>query len=171
MCRALGFEKCCRDCRRTSKTKVNTTTMQLNPYLSFNGQCEAAFKFYERCLGGKIEYIMPYESRPAEYPVPAEWRQKILHATLSVGDQVLMGADVPPDRYQKPQGFSLTLGLKDPAEAERIFEALAEEGTVEMALQETFWAVRFAVLVDRFGIPGTINCERPGCADAASDQG
>ena len=134
--------------------------MQLNPYLSFNGQCEAAFKFYERCLGGKIECMMTYESRPGEYPVPPEWDKKILHATLKVGEQALMGADVPAGRYQKTQGFSLTLGLKDQAEAERIFKELAEEGTVEMALQETFWAVRFGVLVDRFGIPWTINCER-----------
>ena len=141
---------------------MNTTTIQLNPYLSFNGQCEAAFKFYERCLGGKIEFIMPYESRPAdEYPVPAGWGKRILHATLRVGDQVLQGADAPPDRYQKPQGFSLKLGLKDSAEAERIFKALAEEGTVEMELQETFWAFRFGVLTDRFGIPWAINCERP----------
>jgi len=141
---------------------VKTTAMQLNPYLSFNGQCEAAFKFYEQCLGGRIECLMPYESRPAdEYPVPADWRKKILHATLRVGDQVLMGADAPPDRYQKPQGFSVTLGLKDQAEAERIFNALAEKGAVEMPLQETFWAVRFGVLTDRFGIPWTINCERP----------
>ena len=150
---------------------MNKTTLQLNPYLSFNGQCEAAFKFYERLLGGKIECIMPYESRPTDYPVPAEWRKNILHVTLRVGDQVLMGADVPPDRYKKPQGFSITLGLKDPAEAERIFQALTEIGTVEMALQETFWAVRFGVLVDRFGIPWTVNCERPACLDAASDQG
>ena len=136
--------------------------MQLNPYLSFNGDCEAAFKLYERCLGGKIECMMRSESRPAsEFPVPAGWGKKILHATLTVGDQVLMGADTPPDRYQKPQGFSVTLGLKDPAEAERIFAALAEKGTVEMALQETFWGGRFGVLVDRFGIPWTINCERP----------
>ena len=134
--------------------------MQLNPYLSFNGQCEAAFKFYEQCFGGKIQYMMTYESKQAEYPVPSEWLQKILHATLAVGDQLLLGADVPPDRYQKPQGFRLNIGLKDEAAAERIFNALAEKGTVEMALQETFWAVRFGVLVDRFGIPWTVNCER-----------
>ena len=103
---------------------------------------------------------MTYESKPAEYPVPPEWNKRILHATLRVGDQVLMGADAPPDRYQKPQGFSMTLGLNDQAEAERIFKALAEKGTVEMAFQETFWAVRFGVLVDRFGISWTINCER-----------
>ena len=135
--------------------------MQLIPYLGFDGQCEAAFKLYERCLGGKIECMMTYDSKPAEYPVPPEWNKRILHATLRVGDQVLMGADAPPDRYQKPQGFSLTLGLNDQAEAERIFKALAEQGTVEMLLQETFWAVRFGVLVDRFGIPWTVNCERP----------
>jgi PhnB protein len=82
--------------------------------------------------------------------------KKILHATLRVGDQILQGADTPPDRYQKPQGFSLTLGLKDQAEAERIFKALSEEGTVEMTLQETFWALRFGVLVDRFGIRGRL---------------
>ena len=79
--------------------------MQLNPYLSFDGQCETAFKFYEQCFGGKIEYMTTYESKSAEYPVPPEWREKILHATLAVGDQALLGADAPPDRYQKPQGF------------------------------------------------------------------
>lgn len=144
----------------------NTTPMQIEPYLSFDGQCEAAFKFYERCLGGKLEYMMTYDSKPAEYPVPAEWGKKILHATLKVGDQVLMGADAPPGGYQKPQGFSLTLGLKDQAAAERIFKALAEEGTVGMPLQETFWALRFGAVIDRFGIPWTINCERPASAEA-----
>jgi PhnB protein len=147
--------------------------MQLNPYLSFNGECEAAFKHYERCLGGKIQCMMTYESRPGDYSVPPEWQNKILHATLVVGDQVLMGADAPPDRYQKPQGFSVTLGLKDPAEAERIFKALAEKGTVEMTLQETFWAVRFGVLVDRFdrfGIPWTINCEGSATPQAIKEK-
>ena len=102
-----------------------------------------------------------YQNRPEDYSVPAEWREKILHATLKVGDQILMGADALPDRYQKPQGFSLTLGLKDEVEAERIFKALAENGTIEMPLQETFWAVRFGVLIDQFGITWSINCERP----------
>lgn len=141
---------------------MNPTKMRLNPYLSFNGHCESAFKFYEQCLGGKIEFIMPYESRPAgEYPVPTGWGKKILHATLRVGDQVLQGADAPPDRYQRPQGFSVTLALDDEVEAERIFQALAEGGTVEMPLQETFWALRFGVLVDRFGTPWVVNCGRP----------
>ena len=132
--------------------------MQLSPHLNFNGSCEAAFKFYEECLGAKITFMMTYEGSPVADPVPVESRNKILHATLNVGDEVLTGADAPPEHYQKPQGFSVTLGIKDPADAERIFHALCENGTVEMALQETFWALRFGMLVDRFGIPWMINC-------------
>lgn len=135
--------------------------MQLNPYLTFNGQCEAAFKFYEQCLGGKIEAMITHAGTPAEEHVPTEWRNKILHARLIVGDEVLMGSDAPPERYEEPKGFSVTLGIADPADAERIFHALAENGTVRMPIQETFWAVRFGMLVDRFGIPWMVNCERP----------
>lgn len=102
--------------------------------------------------------MMPYEGTPVADQVPAAWRNKILHATLTVGDNVLTGADVLPDRYQKPEGFSVTIGLKDPAEGERIFHGLAENGTVQMPLQQTFWAARFGMLVDQFGIPWMINC-------------
>ena len=135
--------------------------MQLNPYLNFNGQCEAAFKFYERCLGGKIEFMLTHGDSPMAQQVPAEWRNKVMHARLVVGDKILMGSDAPPDRYEAPKGFSVSLGIDQPAEAERIFKALAENGTVQMPLQETFWALRFGVLVDRFGIPWMVNCERP----------
>ena len=134
--------------------------MQLNPYLLFNGQCEAAFRFYERCLGGKIVAMMPHAGTPAEGQVPPEWRDKIIHARLVVGDQVLMGSDAPPDHFEKPQGFSVTLGIDNPVEAERVFNALAENGTVRMPIQQTFWAERFGMLVDRFGIPWMINCEK-----------
>ncbi len=132
--------------------------MQLNPYLTFNGQCEAAFKFYEKCLGAKITFMMPHEDTPVANDVPSDWRKKILHASLQVGDRLLQGADCPPDHYQKPAGFSVKLDPNDAAEAERVFSALAENGTVQMPLQETFWAVRFGMLVDQFGIPWMINC-------------
>jgi PhnB protein len=132
--------------------------MQLNPHLHFDGECEAAFKFYEKCLGGKITLMMHHEGTPIADQVPAAWRNKILHATLAVGDKLLTGADVPPEHYQKPQGFSVMLGITDTAEAERIFPTLAENGTVQIPLQETFWAARFGMLVDRFGIPWIINC-------------
>ena len=132
--------------------------MQLSPHLSFNGNCEAAFKFYEKSLGAKITFMMPYEGSPAADQVPAAWRNKILHTTLTVGDYVLSGADVPPEHYQKPQGISVTLGIQDPARAERVFHALTENATIQMPLQETFWAIRFGMLIDQFGIPWMINC-------------
>lgn len=132
--------------------------MQLNPYLSFNGQCEAAFKFYEQCLGGKIEAMITHGGSPMEGQVPSEWHNKILHASLSVGDSVLMGSDAPPERYEQPTGFSVSLGIDDAADAERIFHALAENGKVTMPIQQTFWADRFGMLVDRYGTPWMINC-------------
>lgn len=134
--------------------------MQLNPYLNFNGQCEIAFRFYEQCLAGKIEATMTYGESPMAEQTPPQWRNKIMHASLIVGDKVLMGADSPPERYEEPKGLSVLLGIDDPVEAERVFHALAEDGTVQMPIQETFWAARFGMLVDRFGIPWMINCDR-----------
>ncbi|HMD15621.1 MAG TPA: hypothetical protein VKH18_03060 [Terriglobales bacterium] len=84
--------------------------MQVNPYLFFSGQCEAAFKFYEKLLGGKIEVMITHEGTPAADHVPAEWRSKIMHARLVLGDQILMGSDAPPDRQQKPQRSSRRAG-------------------------------------------------------------
>jgi len=136
--------------------------MQLNPYLLFNGQCEAAFKFYEKILGGKIEAMIPHEGTPAAEHVPPEWLKKILHARLVVGDTVLMASDAPPDRYAAMKGFSVSLVIDDPAEAERVFHALAENGTVDMPIQQTFWALRFGMLVDQFGTPWMVNCAQAG---------
>jgi PhnB protein len=134
--------------------------MQLNPYLTFNGRCEEAFRYYERVLKGKMLMMMPHEGTPAETHVPPEWRKKIIHARLQVGDKLLMGSDSPPDRYEPMKGCSVTLGVDTPAEAERVFAALADNGTVRMGLQETFWAHRFGTLVDQFGTPWMINCEK-----------
>ena len=134
--------------------------MQLISYLLFNGQCEAAFKFYEQSLGGKIEAMIPHEGTLAAEYVPAEWRSKIMHACRVVDDQDLMGCDAPPDHFQKPRGFSVSIQIKKPAEAERIFGTLAEEGRLTMPIQETFWAERFGMVVDRFGIPRMVNGEK-----------
>jgi PhnB protein len=134
--------------------------MQLDPYLFFSGQCEAAFKFYEQCLGGKIEAMITHAGTPAEEHVPVGWRNKILHARFTVGDQVLMGSDAPPEHYEEPKGFSVSLQINDPAEAERIFHGLAENGKVKLPIQKTFWSARFGMLVDRFGVPWMVNCEQ-----------
>lgn len=133
--------------------------MQVNPYLMFNGNCEAAFTYYAKVLGGKIEMMMPHEGSPAAPHVPAEWQKKIMHAKLVVGDFVLMGSDAPP-AYQEPmKGFSVSLGIETAAEAERIFKALADNGTVRMPLEKTFWAERFGMVTDQFGTPWMVNCE------------
>jgi len=133
--------------------------MKLSPYLSFNDECEVAFKFYEQCLDGKIDAMMTYGNSPMAEQTPPEKLDKIMHASLTVGDTVLMGSDAPPNYFEKPQGFSVSLVLTDPDEAERVFNALAENGTVQMPIQETFWAARFGMLVDRFGTPWMINCD------------
>lgn len=131
----------------------------MNPYLLFNGDCESAMKFYEKSIGGKVEAMFTHEGTPMEKMVPADWRKKVMHARLKVGDKVLMASDCPPDRYVKPQGFSVNLDCKSPAEAEKVFNALAENGSVQMPLQQTFWAARFGMVTDRFGTPWMINCE------------
>ena len=135
--------------------------MQLYPNLTFDGQCEAAFKFYEECFHGKTIFMMTYENTPMDFQAPPDWRKKISHATFALGAFMLSGSDALPGQYQKPQGFALQFNLNDPVEAERIFKTLAESGAVQMPLEETFWALRFGQLVDQFGIPWVINCENP----------
>jgi PhnB protein len=134
--------------------------MQLNPYLSFDGNCDEAFKFYEKALGGKILFKMIYGESPMAKDMPKESLDKIMHARLEFSGNILMGSDTPCE-YKKPQGFHVTLGVDTPAEAERLFKALSEKGTVGMPIQETFWAQRFGMLVDQFGTPWMINCEKP----------
>jgi PhnB protein len=134
--------------------------MQLNPHLTFNGDCEAAFKFYQQCLGGNLQTMMTWGDSPMADQVPAALRDKIIHATLVVGESALMGGDSPSERYEKPAGISITIQINDPSDAERIFSQLSEGGTVTMPIQQTFWTVRFGMLVDRFGIPWMVNCQQ-----------
>ncbi len=136
--------------------------MQVNPYLSFKGDCEAAFKFYERCLGAEIGALFRYGGTPMAGDVPADWSEKIMHGNVALGGRPFNGGDVAPDKYEAPRGFSLSIQLSDPAEADRIFGELSNGGNVMMPLEKTFWAERFGVVVDRFGIPWLINCEAPG---------
>ena len=133
--------------------------MQLNPYVNFNGQCEAAFKFYAQVLGGKVNFMMTWGQMPGADQFPAEMHKLIMHSTLALGDDVLMGADSPPDRYEQPKGMNVSIHVKDKAEGERIFNALAENGNVTMPFQQTFWSPGFGMCVDQFGIPWMVNCE------------
>ena len=133
--------------------------MLIHPYLSFKGDCETAFALYERCFGGKIGSMFRYAGSPMSGQVPAGWQDKVMHGSVTFGEQVLMGGDVAPEQYEQPKGFSLSIATNDVGEAERIFRELAEHGRVTVPLAQTFWAARFGMVVDRFGIPWMINCE------------
>jgi PhnB protein len=133
--------------------------MKASIIVSFKGDCEAAFKFYEQHLGGQPGGVFRYAGSPMADSVPEEWGDKIMHGSIVVGDLLLMGNDVLMKQYEEPKGFSLSLQISDTAEAERIYNALAPDGTVLMPLEKTFWASLFGSVVDRFGIPWLINCE------------
>lgn len=135
--------------------------MDTNIYLHFDGNCEEAFKFYEKVLGAKIQTLFRFEGSPAASEVPAEMGNKVLHGRITIGDKTIMGSDAPPGRYSKPRGFSINIDSKDVAEAERVFKALGEGGQVHMPIAEAFWAKRFGMLVNKFEIPWMVNVEKP----------
>ena len=135
--------------------------MKLNPYLLFAGDCEAALKFYEQALGATTLTLMRYDGAPGRDQMPSEMKSKVLHARFAVGDAVVMASDCPPDRYAKPQGQALALNTDKPAEADRLFRSLAEGGTVSMQIDKTFFAERFGMVTDKFGVPWMVSCEKP----------
>ena len=122
--------------------------MRLDAYVNYGGTCEAAFRFYEQQLGGKITVLLTHEQQPNPQ-VPENWKKKILHARLEVGDAVLLGADIPGAEAMRSAYVTLT--ADDVQEAERLYKLLADQGQVFMKMEETFFASRFAMLRDRFG--------------------
>jgi PhnB protein len=136
--------------------------MQINPYLFYDSNCEAAFKYYEKVLGGKIEMMLRNEEAPEPMPGPSGREKKIMHARISIDGEVLMASDAPPDHFNKPQGFAVSLTVDDPAEAERKFKALAEGGSTNMPFGKTFFSKGFGMCIDQFGIPWMVNCPAEG---------
>ncbi|MDI3357260.1 VOC family protein [Pseudomonas sp. UYIF39] len=135
--------------------------MKINPYLIFNGDCKAAFTFYAQSLRGQIEVMMTFGESPAREHLPTDYHNLIIHTRLLVGDQAIMGSDATPDRpTDEMSGCSVSLNVDSIAEAERVFSALSDGGKVEMPLETTFWAARFGMLVDRFGVSWMVNCEK-----------
>ena len=132
--------------------------MQVNPYLFFNGNCEAALNFYRKVLNAEIEAMLPYENGEEGMPIPPGWEKKIMHAKITVHGEVIMASDGYPGHFEKPQGFSVALQVEEPVEAERRFKALAEGGSITMSFGKTFFSKGFGMCVDQFGIPWMVNC-------------
>lgn len=140
--------------------------MQLSSYLHFNGTCEEAFTLYHKVLGGEIAMMFKYEGSPAASMVPAEWKDKVLHVTLRIGDKQLLGSDSPPEYFKQPQGMAVCISVDSPAEVDRIFNAFAEGGQVGMPVEKTFFAESFGMVTDRYGIPWMIICPASGMGGA-----
>jgi len=135
--------------------------MKINPYLMFDGTCAEAFRFYERCLKGRIEMMMTYGEAPPGNEMPGADNSRIMHASLEVGGQRIMASDCPPGRFEAMKGLWVSLNVDSIGEAERVFKELTDKGAVVMPIAETFWAARFGMAVDRFGTPWMVNCEKP----------
>lgn len=135
--------------------------MKLLTYLNFGGNCEQAFRFYEQHLGGKITMMMTHGQQPNPSEVSPDWKNAILHARISIGETELLGADIPPDRFQPIRSVYLSLIVSSIDEAERIYALLSDGGQIFMPIEETFFAFRFAMLRDKFGTSWMILHERP----------
>jgi PhnB protein len=132
--------------------------MKLYTQLNFGGNCEEAFRFYEKHLGGKITMIMNQSEAP---DAPAGAGKAIIHARMNIGDTVLIGNDVPQSVFQKMRSAYMYLSVDSVKEAERVHKLLAEGGEIFMPMEETFYATRFSMLRDRFGVSWTVILERP----------
>jgi len=149
---------------RNSTTDGKEHEMKLSTYLTYDGNAREAFTFYQQVLGGNLE-LMTFAQAPEAEQFPAEYHERIMHACLDLGESTLMASDTLPGEtcgggpYEGIKGCSISLHPSSVAEAERLFAALGEGGTVIMPLEKTFWAERFGMLTDRFGLSWMVNCE------------
>jgi PhnB protein len=136
-------------------------TMEIQPYLLFNGNAEEAVRFYERALGAKLDMLMRFREAPDPPPpgmIPENWGDKVMHASFHVGGSTVMVSDGCSDTPGM-NGFSLSVAAADVAEAQRVFDALSADGKVTMPLGPTFWSPAFGMLVDRFGVSWMLNVQ------------
>jgi PhnB protein len=135
--------------------------MRLHTFLNYGGNCEQAFRFYEKHLGGKVTMMMTHGQAPNTKDAPPNQTNAILYARMRIGETDLMGSDVPPERFQPMRSAYLSLSVNSIEEAERIVALLSEDAEILMPMQETFFAFRFAMLRDKFGTSWMIINERP----------
>jgi len=134
--------------------------MRVYTYLNYGGNCRQAFEFYVQHLGARITMLTTHGEQPNAQGVPPEWRDAVLHARLEIGGTTILGADVPPDRFQPMRSAYLSLLLASSDAAERAYALLSEGGQIFMRMEETFFAHRFAMLRDRFGTSWMLLHER-----------
>ena len=135
--------------------------MKLYTYLNYGGNCRQAFEFYVEQLGGRITEITTHGETGDPDSIPSDWKNAIVHARMELGETILMGADIPPDRFQPMRSEYLTLMLDSVEDAERIYAILKDGGQIFMPMEETFFARRFAMLRDRFGTSWMLLNEHP----------
>jgi PhnB protein len=149
--------------------------MQLQPYLFFDGRCEEALEYYKNTLGAKVEMLMRFKDNPdmsesggcggEGHPgMPPGSGEKVMHSSFRIGDTVVMGSDGNCGGKPSFQGFSLSLSVKNESEAERVFNALADGGQVQMPLGPTFFSPRFGMVADRFGVSWMVIVEPPAAS-------
>lgn len=137
----------------------------VQPYLNFNGNCEEAINFYKDVLGGELLFMQRYGDSPMK---GMGNDNNVMHCTLKIGDSHIMASDNPPEQAATVgSNISLAIGSNDPAGAETMFQKMAEGGKVTMPMQETFWAERFGMLTDKFGVSWMFNCEKAHGDDQA----
>jgi len=131
---------------------MNSSNVSIQPYLSFGGRCEEAIEFYRKALGAELRMMMRFKESPEPTEMPECFHDKIMHASLQIGDSVLMASDGRCEGPQAFEGFSISVVLPDEEQAERAFATLSDGGLVTMPLEKTFWAPKFGMLQDRFGV-------------------
>lgn len=135
--------------------------MRLAHHLTFAGDCEEAFELYSKVIGGTNLAIRRYADTPLASRMPPDWQQKVIFANLMIGNDVLHGTDHPPGQYRRPEGFYVSLHIREPEDAARVFHGLSQGGNVQVDLQKSFWSTHFALFVDRYGTPWEIDHEAP----------
>jgi PhnB protein len=126
--------------------------MRMSVHLHFQGNCADAFAFYKEVFNPVNSFQITYGEAPENSPVPPHWKNKVMHASIPIGEGLLMGCDVPPGESKPPSGFQVCVETKDEAEVRRIYGALKEGGSVQMPLAPTFWSPLFGMCADKFGV-------------------
>ena len=126
--------------------------MKMSVHLNFNGNCKDAFALYQKVFGAKQNMLMTYGEAPAGAPVPPGWKDKVMHTSIPLGGGQLMGCDAPPERSNPIGGFQVSVESSDQNEVKRIFDALSQDGSIQMPMDKTFWSPLFGMCTDKFGV-------------------